>query len=379
MKTKTALDAITRVLTKNPSVQIVIIVPTKILQDQWLLKLSEYELLSNTQVLVLNTAAKYKFNCDFLVIDEIHRSASAQMCKLFENCNPTFILGLTATYERLDGREKLVLDKYCPVFDTITLEEAEANNWTSPHKEYKVLINVDLTEYNKANQTFMGAFAFFNFDWNSAMRCCTDAIFRNKYAKQMGYTIKEVSAKAFTWNKAMQFRKSFIANHPKKIEIAKKIIEARKNTKIITFNSSIKQCEAYGSGYIIHSKKDKKENQAILDEFAKCGPGAVLHNSKMAKEGYDCPGIGCVIITGFNSDKISKVQTIGRAIRFEEGKTAEIFTLVLKGCQDNAWFQKSSEGMNYIEITEDELDDVLANKALNKTTKTQEIFKGFRL
>lgn len=35
--------------------------------------------------------------------------------------------------------------------------------------------------------------------------------------------------------------------------------------------------------------------------------------------------------------------------------------------------------MNYIEITEDELDDVLANKALNKTTKTQEIFKGFRL
>ena len=69
----------------------------------------------------------------------------------------------------------------------------------------------------------------------------------------------------------------------------------------------------------------------------------------------------------------------GRAIRFEEGKTAEIFTLVLKGCQDNASFQKSSEGMNYIEITEDELDDVLANKALNKTTKTQEIFKGFRL
>ena len=68
-KTKTALDAITRVLTKNPSVQIVIIVPTKILQDQWLLKLSEYELLSNTQVLVLNTAAKYKFNCDFLIVD----------------------------------------------------------------------------------------------------------------------------------------------------------------------------------------------------------------------------------------------------------------------------------------------------------------------
>ena len=35
------------------------------------------------------------------------------------------ILGLTATYERLDGREKEVLDLYCPVCDTITLEETK--------------------------------------------------------------------------------------------------------------------------------------------------------------------------------------------------------------------------------------------------------------
>ena len=126
-KTKTALDAIERVLNKNPEVKVSIIVPTKILQDQWRDKLDERGLIYNIQVLVLNTAARHKFDCDFLVIDEIHRSASSQMCKVFENCSPTFILGLTATYERLDGREKIVLDKYCPVFDTIKLEEAEAN------------------------------------------------------------------------------------------------------------------------------------------------------------------------------------------------------------------------------------------------------------
>ena len=167
--------------------------------------------------------------------------------------------------------------------------------------------------------------------------CVQNKTFRNNYAYLLGVSVKEVAARAFAWNRAMQFRKKFIANHPKKIEIAKKILEARKNTKAITFNSSIKQCEAYGFGYVIHSEKKKKENKAILDEFAKCDPGSVLHNSKMAKEGYDCPGIGVVVITGFNSDKTSKIQEIGRAVRFEEGKEAEIFTLVLKGCQDDKW------------------------------------------
>ena len=82
------------------------------------------------------------------------------------------------------------------------------------------------------------------------MKAVQSDIFRKNYAKLTGFTVKEVTAHAFAWNKAMQFRKKFIANHPKKIEIAKKILEARKNTKAITFNSSIKQCEAYGFGYV---------------------------------------------------------------------------------------------------------------------------------
>ena len=63
------------------------------------------------EVKVLKTASMKKFNCNFLIIDEAHTVCSAQLRNIFENCNPTFILGLTATYERLDGQEKEVLDK----------------------------------------------------------------------------------------------------------------------------------------------------------------------------------------------------------------------------------------------------------------------------
>ena len=108
------------------------------------------------------------------------------------------------------------------------------------------------------------------------------------------------------------------------------------------------------------------------------GAGEVLHNSKVAKEGYDCPGLGLMVVTGFHSDKISLVQTIGRVIRFEPGKHSEIFILTLRGCQDNKWFQKASEGMEYIEIDEQELETVLKREPLFKTTKTSAKFRGLR-
>ena len=89
--------------------------------------MDERGLVFNIEVLVLNTAAKRPFYCNMLVIDEVHRAAAEELSQMFLNCKPVFVLGLTATYERLDGREKLILDKFCPVIDEISLEEAEKN------------------------------------------------------------------------------------------------------------------------------------------------------------------------------------------------------------------------------------------------------------
>ena len=168
-KTNGACIAINRVLKIAPDAIIKIIVPTKVLKDQWNKVINKLNISGNIEILIINSAIKKKFKCNFLIIDEVHKVASELFSKLFLNCNPRLILGLTATYERLDGREKLILNKYCPVFDEINLEESELNGWTSPYKEYKVMIDVDLTEYNKANQIFLSNFSFFNFDWNTAM------------------------------------------------------------------------------------------------------------------------------------------------------------------------------------------------------------------
>lgn len=375
-KTRTALMAMQRVLNKNPSVKIVVIVPTTILKEQWELQLKEWQIPAT--VLIINSAIQKPFSCDFLCLDEVHRYCSTQNSKIFQLCNPTFILGLTATYERLDQKEKSVLDVYCPIFDSITLEESENNSWAAPYNIYKVTLSVDTTQYVEANQSFLSNFAFFNFDWNLAMGCVTSVKLRQQLAKVSGHPEKVVAGHAFAWKKAMQFRKNFIANHPKKLEIAKLILSKRQHTKAITFNSNIKQCESYGFGYVIHSKRKAKENKQVLQEFYKAGPGSVLHNSKIAKEGYDCPGLSVAILTGFYSDKISMRQIIGRCIRFEPDKKAEIFVLTLQGCQDEKWFQHATQGLSYIELDEKDLHKLLDGKTKIGIKKQQEKFKGLR-
>jgi len=131
----------------------------------------------------------------------------------------------------------------------------------------------------------------------------------------------------------MKARKDFIYNHPKKLEIAKKILNARKDRKCLTFSGTIKQSEAFNSGYVMHSKKSKKQNRKILEIFNQ-ETAAVMHTSRAAETGLDIPGINTEIILYTNSSKIRKTQILGRALRYEEGKIAEIFTLVLRGTQE---------------------------------------------
>ena len=108
-----------------------------------------------------------------------------------------------------------------------------------------------------------------------------------------------------------------------------------------------------------------------IEEFSKCSSGNVIHSSKMLIEGLDCAGLNLAIITGFNSSNTTKIQEIGRCIRYEPDKKVEIFTLVLKGTVEEKWYQKSMKDLYYISLNESDLMKVLNNEELiNKELKT---------
>lgn len=129
-------------------------------------------------------------------------------------------------------------------------------------------------------------------------------------------------------------RKSFVMSHPKKFEVANKILDYRKDKKCITFSATIKDAESFKKrGYVLHSKKKKKENTAIIEKFNSDKTG-VLNTSKAANQGVDIQGLSVGIILSSDSSKVRNVQQIGRSVRFENNKIAEIFTLIIKGSID---------------------------------------------
>lgn len=361
-KTRIALTISQLLTQKNPDFKILVVVPTDNLKNQWLKQLIEWKLLKNVTVEIINTAIKKVQHFDLLICDEAHRYASDSFSKLFDVIYYKMILCLTGTLERLDGKEELI-KTHAPVCDAVTRDEAIENGWLADFKNYLVMIDVDLKEYKQWDQVFNQCFSVLNFDFNLGMRLMKDAIFRRKYAKQIKIDYNILTGVVMKWMKAMRKRKEFVLSHPKKIEITKKILNARKDKKSITFCNTIKDAESIKMGYVLHSKQKKKENEAILEKFAKDSCG-VINSSKALNTGTDIPGLSVGIMLANTSSKITKQQSIGRCIRKEGDKIAEFFTLVIKGTQDVKWAINSSV-TDYITITEEQLQDVLDGKEIS--------------
>lgn len=379
-KTRVGINCIKTILSKYPNMKVIVVVPTTALREQWC-GLIDYNGLSlNCDVVVVNTAIKKDFKCDILIIDEIHRVAADTLRHVFETVGYRYILGLTATFERLDGKHEL-LKRYCPVVDEITLLEAQFQGWIADYTEYQVILDVDnINEYKQLEKEYTEHFEFFDFDWNRVTGCLgkngfmfraalRDSMCPNGTPEQRKEVFRQITYHATAFMRIIHARKDFINNHPKKIEIARKIIAARPNSKIITFSNNINMAESIGMGGKVFSGKDsKKKGRMTIEEFSLLDSG-VLHTIKKADEGLDVPGLSVAIILGLDSSKIRKTQRIGRVARKEGDKKAEIFTLVIDQTVECDWFRKSNNSDNIITIDEQGLEDVLAGKTPKPYTK----------
>ena len=375
-KTRLAIMAISLLLKQNPGAYIIVSVPTQYLKDQWIAELEKYSLVNNCDVIIVNTIVKHTYVVDLLIVDEIHATASDMFQKIFTAVNYKMILGLTATLERLDGKE-IIIKKYAPVCDTITLDEATQNGWVSPAKHYLVLLNVDLKEYKELDRKFNSYFAFFGFDFNCAMSAMQEWQYRNKFAKQIGSDPKTVLQMAAQWMKALHARKAFIENHPKKIEVCRQILDARQDTKCITFCPTIKFAESIKRGIVLHSGKKASENKKAIEDFNVATEG-VLNSSKMCREGCDIAGLTTGVIMDVDSSKRSSIQKAGRCVRYSPGKTAEIFTLVINNTQEVKWFNNSNT-TSYITIdSEEKLQKVLNHEEIESRERDFGETKNYR-
>lgn len=350
-KTFISMRIIDKLKQSNPSLHTIVLVPTTTLQEQWISELDERGLLLNTEVFVMMGASKKHYVCDLLVLDECHRVNSEVLSANLVNTQFRYILGLTATFERLDGRHE-ILAKYAPVCDTITMEDALFNGWVAKYKDYVVVIDVpDIDTYNTYNSEFNKAYEFFNWDFSKAMSMVGKDGFRNRweYAKELAPNnyehqkemFKSITYYATSFMRNMQNRKKFVQNHPKKLEVAQEIIKWRNDKKIVTFSANVKMAESFKNGYVYTGKEGKKKNRITLEEFSKM-PNGCLHSCKMAIEGLNVPDLTVGIMLGIDSSKTKAIQSLGRICRLSKGKLgAEFFTLVINNTVETKWMQNA--------------------------------------
>ena len=370
-KTHIALMSIKALLKKYPYLRVLVVVPTTTLKNQWAQKVYEWGFDFNVEIVVINSIIKQKYICDYLILDEIHRFNSDFFKEVFICVKYKLILGLTATFERLDGKEKIAA-QYCPVIEEITRMECLANGWISDYKEYQVLLEVDnISEYKEMNKEFIRYFEFFGFDFNKCKACCgkdgwkyklklRDEMYQGNDESKKKEILQLITINSMGLMRIMQKRKAFINNHPKKIEIAKKIMEARKNQKIITFSNNVKMAEAIQNGENVYTGRlSKKRSDSMIEDFLS-GRITQLNSCSKLDAGFDDPEVSVAIILGTDSSEIKAIQRRGRTVRVNENKNAEIFYLVIKDTVEEKWVKNNhKKDADLITIDEKGLEQVL--------------------
>lgn len=369
-KTHTACIAIKLLSSKNPQLSVLVVVPTTNLKKQWEEKLKAENIKQYTTVQVINSAIKKDSVCDLLILDECHLFLSKQTKLIFTRCKYKYLLGLSATMERLDGEHRWMLN-FCPIVDIITREEAIANGWLSSYVEYKVVLDVDdIDKYNEINKTFQKSLEYFGWDFSLAMQLTgkngqkAKFMLRDMKCKLNPWlnpqnTLKEISFHMANLMKALQARKKFINEHPEKIKLTQEIIKHRPNAKIITFSATAEIADQIELGKTYTGKLDPKTANKVLQEFIESNSGVINSCAKL-NTGFDCPDLNIAVILGQDSSNTTFTQRIGRCLRLSsDSKPAEIFTFVINDTAETSWFDKSHKDSPVVTIDKENLMHVL--------------------
>lgn len=87
---------------------------------------------------------------DYIVIDEFHHAVAGNYSNVLEYFKPKFLLGLTATPERLDNQDVFALCDYNVVYEA-RLKEAINKGWLVPFRYYGVFDETDYSNLDFKN------------------------------------------------------------------------------------------------------------------------------------------------------------------------------------------------------------------------------------
>jgi superfamily II DNA or RNA helicase len=332
-KTYVALKAITDLKT-----QTLIVVPTLDLIDQWknriqeLLGIDAGAIGGGDYSIKMITVSTYdsaylkasvlgnKFN--FLIFDEVHHLASYSYMQIAEMFVAPYRMGLTATYERLDERHKLLPQLIGNIVFSLDVKDL-AGKHLSPYIYEKIFVRLNDTEQKKYLAE-MKLFRTYLKDNSIMMKSAQD------FRKFIMLTGRDPRAR-----KALLARNNahkIALNSGEKIKLLGNLLESHSGAKTLIFTLHNDLVYMISRKFLIPSityQTPKNERREILEKF-KTGKFNTLVTSQVLDEGIDVPEASVGYILSGTGSSREYIQRLGRLLRKVEGKKAKLYEIVSK-------------------------------------------------
>ena len=156
-KTQIIIEDLITYYNKFPNARVGIFSPTIAIKNNWIKTLSlngisGYESEVGTYHLLTKLSREKKSDYfDYIICDEAHHAVANCTKNALVKFNPSLLVGLTATTERLDNRK--LEDVFNSYSTNLTLQEAMENNIIAKARAYRIETNLDLSSvrYNDRN------------------------------------------------------------------------------------------------------------------------------------------------------------------------------------------------------------------------------------
>ena len=288
--------------------RVIVAVPTLKLKHQWIKELNKHKVF-NAVVETFQILSKQKssgLKCDFLIVDECHRSTSPVFIRLYKNISYKHVLGLSATPNKdcLDFCGKIIID--------VSLEEANICDF----KVYFHAIDLSFAEQSKYDE------------YSQAI---------GRYLGRLRRPVDENKGKIRKSLDSMIFkRRSLVYLADSRVLKTVELLAKNKDKPTLVICKRIKQANEISrqTGHPVYHS-ERPDEKALFDFHNDRIPA--LLSVGMLSEGYDKRNIQCLIIVSTAITEAYHIQSIGRAVRLPDD--AEIHILLARKTTDEKLLQ----------------------------------------
>ncbi|MEM2213872.1 MAG: DEAD/DEAH box helicase family protein [Candidatus Nezhaarchaeales archaeon] len=330
-----------------------VIVPTLELLEQWRLEISKslnvnvgivgggFRELSFVTVSTYNSAYIHaedlgdKFK--LLVFDEVHHLAGENFRQIALLSAAPYRLGLTATFEREDGKHVDLLDLVGDVVYRKSVYEMKSKHLADFDL---VRIYVELTDEERRKFEYLySMYKDFLERKNWRLKSLQDF----KRLIMMSGLSREARRALIAWRNA----RLLILNSVSKLEILRDLLRIHQNDRILIFTELNKVVKKISKMLLIPeiTYKTNLNERAMVMELFKKGIYKAVVTSKVLEEGIDVPDANVAIVLSGTASRRSFIQRLGRILRPMPGKKALLYEVVVKGTPEVVISRRRRKGL----------------------------------